>query len=29
MIVEGESKAHVARSLGVDTSTLRQLLMKG
>ena len=29
MIVEGESKAHVARSLGVDPSTLRRLLTKG
>ncbi len=29
MIVDGESRAHVARSLGVDPSTLRRLLMKG
>jgi hypothetical protein len=29
MIVAGESKAHVARSLGVDPATLRRLLMKG
>ena len=29
MIVDGESKAHVARSLGVDPSTLRRLLVKG
>jgi len=29
MIVAGESRAHVARSLGVDPSTLRRLLMKG
>jgi hypothetical protein len=29
MIVEGESRAHVARSLGVDPSTLRRLLGKG
>ena len=28
MIVEGEGMAHVARSLGVDPSTLRRLLMK-
>jgi DNA invertase Pin-like site-specific DNA recombinase len=29
MIVDGESRAYVARSLGVDPSTLRRLLMKG
>jgi hypothetical protein len=29
MIVEGEGRAHVARSLGVDPSTLWRLLMKG
>jgi hypothetical protein len=29
MIVEGEGRAHVARSLGVDPATLRRLLMKG
>jgi DNA invertase Pin-like site-specific DNA recombinase len=29
MIVEGEGRAQVARSLGVDPSTLRRLLMKG
>jgi DNA invertase Pin-like site-specific DNA recombinase len=29
MIVEGEGRAHVARSLGVDPSTLQRLLMKG
>jgi len=29
MIVAEESRAHVARSLGVDPSTLRRLLMKG
>jgi DNA invertase Pin-like site-specific DNA recombinase len=29
MIVAGEGRAHVARSLGVDPSTLRRLLMKG
>jgi DNA invertase Pin-like site-specific DNA recombinase len=28
MIVEGEGRAQVARSLGVDPSTLRRLLMK-
>jgi DNA-binding CsgD family transcriptional regulator len=28
MIVEGISRAQVARSLGVDPSTLRRLLMK-
>jgi DNA invertase Pin-like site-specific DNA recombinase len=29
MIVEGEGRAQIARSLGVDPSTLRRLLMKG
>jgi hypothetical protein len=29
MIVGGESRAHVARPLGVDFSTLLRLLMKG
>jgi hypothetical protein len=29
MIVEGEGRAQVARTLGVDPSTLRRLLMKG
>jgi hypothetical protein len=29
MMVEGEGPAQVARSLGVDPSTLRRLLMKG
>ena len=29
MIVAGEGRAQVARSLGVDPSTLRRLLMKG
>ncbi len=29
MIVEGEGRAQVARSLGVHPSTLRRLLMKG
>jgi len=28
MIVEGEGRAHVARSLGVDPATLRRALMK-
>jgi DNA invertase Pin-like site-specific DNA recombinase len=29
MIVEGEGRAHVPRSLGVDPSTLQRLLMNG
>jgi DNA invertase Pin-like site-specific DNA recombinase len=29
MIVKGEGRAQIARSLGVDPSTLRRLLMKG
>ena len=29
MIVAGEGRAQIARSLGVDPSTLRRLLMKG
>jgi hypothetical protein len=29
MIVAGEGRAQVARSLGVDPSTLRRVLMKG
>ena len=29
VFVEGEGRAQIARSLGVDPSTLRRLLMKG
>jgi DNA invertase Pin-like site-specific DNA recombinase len=29
MLVEGEGRTQIARTLGVDPSTLRRLLMKG